>query len=50
MNVAYASQAYAFDNEPELSFSQMQMNPPADDSRFTFVPPEGVEVISADGL
>jgi outer membrane lipoprotein-sorting protein len=40
----------AFDNETELSFSQVRLNAPIDDSVFDFQPPEGVEVIKPEGL
>jgi len=40
----------AFDNETELSFSQVRMNLAIDDSVFDFQPPEGVEVIKPEGL
>ncbi len=39
-----------FDNETELSFSQVRLNPNVADAEFEFVPPEGVEVIRPDGL
>ncbi len=40
----------AFDNETELSFSQVRLNTPIDDSVFDFQPPAGVEVIRPEGL
>jgi len=40
----------AFDNETELSFSQVRLNAPIDDSVFDFQPPAGVEVIKPEGL
>jgi len=40
----------AFDNETELSFSQVKLNVTPDEGQFTFVPPAGVQVISPDGL
>jgi len=40
----------AFDNETELAFSQVRLNPTIDDSVFDFEPPQGVEVIKPEGL
>jgi len=40
----------AFDNETELSFSQVKLNVTPGAEQFSFTPPEGVQVISPDGL
>lgn len=40
----------AFDNETELSFSQVKLNVQPADDRFIFVPGDDVEVIRPDGL
>ena len=39
----------AFDNEVELSFSQVRTNVPLGEDVFSFVVPEGAQVIRADG-
>ncbi|NOY26818.1 MAG: outer membrane lipoprotein carrier protein LolA [Oligoflexia bacterium] len=40
----------AFDNETDLSFSNLKLNPTLDPSVFTFVVPAGIQVVRADGL
>ncbi len=37
-----------FDNETEITFSSVKLNPGAEDATFTFDPPPGVEVIKPD--
>ena len=37
-----------FDNETEITFSSVKLNPGAEDGRFVFDPPSGVEVIKPD--
>lgn len=40
----------AFDNETEMSFSNLKLNAPIASTEFTFQAPEGTQVVRADGM
>jgi outer membrane lipoprotein carrier protein len=46
-NITTLSIADAMGNRTDFSFSNIELNPPLQDSQFTFKPPDGADIVSA---
>jgi outer membrane lipoprotein carrier protein len=46
-NIVTLALGDAMGNRTQLKFSSIRLNPPLEDSQFTFTPPEGVDIVKA---